>query len=489
MEYPKETKIKIQIENNDCKISYDNITDNNDNNDNIDNNDNNENNENNDNCEYINKNIHINSNLKTDQSNSTKKYNYPTNFDDNEISLTISHTSKNENSKNISLLEITDKSVFFADSSNNKNYPALNTTLENKEKCNNFKNKKIKIEKLNPSFLKVEKNLFPIYRKTINTENNKNSLINKILHNYHSKNNPKKSQLFSKKITKQIKLKLNVYKNQTILKKKNLCKKDINNKNSFHLNSIINNSQNLYSENKLNITNKSHISLPSNSSSMCNNSRYSYFSGTQRNTEKPFFDNNLSNCNLQKIYNINRLKRCIFLNQRRFLNTDNSNTNISNSISNTNISSTCKTSRKSSDIFLETTAKKLFNYLNSSEKNNFSTIKKIRTENKLYKKKTIIKKNLSGSRISYSKNVIKNKKPNVCVVASKNGIKMENIKKYRKKTSIGNKNNIIKSTLKLHGEKSSDNLKRKLKYCKSNSLNWDGMKNLKNILGSSNKSK
>ena len=467
MEFTKEPKIKIQLENNSCKISYDNITDDNDYN------------------ECLNKNININSNLQTDQSTSTKKYNYPTNFDDSEISLTVSHTSKNENSKNISLLEITDKSVFFAD--NSKNYPILNKMPENKENFKNFKDKKIKTEQLNVESFKMEKDHFTIEHKTINKENNRNNLINKILHNFHTTNNQKKCQLFSKKITKQIKLKLNLNINQMNLRKKNIYKNDIINKNALHLNNIINNNKNLYSENKINTSNKSHISLPSYSSAY-NNSQCSYYSGTQRNTEKHFFDRNLSNSGFQKIFNINKLRKTIFLNQGIFLNTDNSNTNISNSVSNTNINSTGKTSRKSSEILLEATTKKLFSYLNSGTKNNCSSNnKRVQTENKVFKNKTNMKKNLNSFVNSCNNNIVQNKKSNINIIAMKNGAKMGNNKEYRKKANMGIKKDIIKYMFKLYGEEFIKNGKQKLKYCKSNSSNWKRIKKLKNILGNSNK--
>ena len=152
MDFSQEEKIKIQIENNNCIIS-------------------------NLNCNKTNSNNSTNTNTKTSSLKKIQKN--LSNELDNELSLSISETSENDCSKNkndISMLEITDKSIFNSEA---KNGSMIKKTPETKKKYvkekkikkikeavvrklnfdlpknSNIDNTKIKIEKKYPLFSKI----------------------------------------------------------------------------------------------------------------------------------------------------------------------------------------------------------------------------------------------------------------------------------------------------------------------------------------------
>ena len=117
MEYSQEEKIKIQIENNNCIISTLKSS-------------------------KTNSNTSTNKNTKASSLKKVSK-NLLTNLD-NEVSFSISNSSNDDlpnNNKDISMLEITDKSIFFSDMNLN-NGSMLNKTPETKIKSG--KDKKIR---------------------------------------------------------------------------------------------------------------------------------------------------------------------------------------------------------------------------------------------------------------------------------------------------------------------------------------------------------
>ena len=125
MEYSQEEKIKIQIDNNNCIISGFNTY-------------------------KTNSNISTNNNTKT---SSIKKFqkNLQNNLD-NEISLSISKSQDNDNYNNndLSMIEITEKSIFNSEFNNNGSFN--NKSQETKKKNKEKKLKKVKegiIKKLN----------------------------------------------------------------------------------------------------------------------------------------------------------------------------------------------------------------------------------------------------------------------------------------------------------------------------------------------------
>jgi hypothetical protein len=117
MEYSQEEKIKIQIENNNCIIST---------------------------LKSSKTNSNISTNKDTKASSIKKVSKNLLNNLDNELSLSISKSSDDNlpnNKKDISMLEITDKSIFFSDMNMN-NGSILKKTPETKIK--NGKEKKLK---------------------------------------------------------------------------------------------------------------------------------------------------------------------------------------------------------------------------------------------------------------------------------------------------------------------------------------------------------
>lgn len=250
MEYPKDAKIKLKLENNNLKI-------------------------------FINENHKTNTRIKPEKSTSfISKIKNNTNKIDEELSLTISNTSKNENTKNnnnsASLLEITDKSVFFSEMTN-KNYSLINNNnankeLEDNEKSKNSKNKKIEIRKLNLDTIKTEAQRLTNIPKAKNEI--KLPLINRIISNYskQSKEATKKfSKISSKKITKAIKLKISINSNLISMRKNSLNA----NGNKSHVIKY----KNFHTNKKL------QTSIPSNSSPQI--SQYS-LNSTQKNTKYQF---------------------------------------------------------------------------------------------------------------------------------------------------------------------------------------------------------
>jgi hypothetical protein len=184
MEYSQEEKIKIQIENNNCIISTLKSSKTNSN----------------------------NSTNKSTKASSLKKVSKNLLYNlDNELSLSISKSSDDDlpnNNKDISMLEITDKSIFFSDMNMN-NGSLLNKTPET-TKINNGREKKIKkmkeavVQKLN---FDLSKN------NNLRVKNqNKYPLLNKIILDYQQLYKPKekfKCNFITKRITKKIKMNLN----------------------------------------------------------------------------------------------------------------------------------------------------------------------------------------------------------------------------------------------------------------------------------------
>ena len=217
MDFSQEEKIKIQIENNNCIIS-------------------------NLNCNKTNSNNSTNTNTKTSSLKKIQKN--LSNELDNELSLSISETSENDCSKNkndISMLEITDKSIFNSEA---KNGSMIKKTPETKKKY--VKEKKIKkikeavVRKLNfdlPKNSNIDNTKIKIEKKY--------PLFSKIILDY--QHNPKE-KIFkkSKRITKKIKINLNfkeinLHKNNSFKENKNNFKdksESINDAN--YLNNFIN---------------------------------------------------------------------------------------------------------------------------------------------------------------------------------------------------------------------------------------------------------
>ena len=183
MEYSQEEKIKIQIENNNCIISTLKSS-------------------------KTNSNTSTNKNTKASSLKKVSK-NLLTNLD-NEVSFSISNSSNDDlpnNNKDISMLEITDKSIFFSDMNLN-NGSMLNKTPETKIKSG--KDKKIRkmkeavVRKLN--FERSKNNNLKIKKE------NKYPLLKKIILDYQHLYKPKekiKCNFIRKRITKKIKMNLN----------------------------------------------------------------------------------------------------------------------------------------------------------------------------------------------------------------------------------------------------------------------------------------
>ena len=183
MEYSQEEKIKIQIENNNCIISTLKSS-------------------------KTNSNTSTNKNTKASSLKKVSK-NLLTNLD-NEVSFSISNSSNDDlpnNNKDISMLEITDKSIFFSDMNLN-NGSMLNKTPETKIKSG--KDKKIRkmkeavVRKLN--FERSKNNNLKIKKE------NKYPLLKKIILDYQHLYKPKekiKCNFIKKRITKKIKMNLN----------------------------------------------------------------------------------------------------------------------------------------------------------------------------------------------------------------------------------------------------------------------------------------
>ena len=185
MDYSQEEKIKIQIENNNCIISTLKSS-------------------------KTNSNISTNKNTNTKTSSLKKVSKNLSNNLENELSLSISKSSDDglpKNNKDISMLEITDKSIFFSDMNMN-NASILKKTPETKVKTG--KEKKIKkmkeavARKLN--FERSKNNNLRVKNE------NKYPLLNKIILDYQQLNKPKekiKCNFITKRITKKIKMNLN----------------------------------------------------------------------------------------------------------------------------------------------------------------------------------------------------------------------------------------------------------------------------------------
>lgn len=183
MEYSQEEKIKIQIENNNCIIST--LKSN-----------------------KTNSNISTNKNTKASSLKKVSK-NLSNNLD-NELSLSISKSSDDDlpnNNKDISMLEITDKSIFFSDMNMN-NGSLLKKTPEAKVKSGREK----KIKKLKEAVArKLNFDLSKNNNMRVKNEN-KYPLLNKIILDYQQLYKPKekiKCNFIRKRITKKIKMNLN----------------------------------------------------------------------------------------------------------------------------------------------------------------------------------------------------------------------------------------------------------------------------------------
>ena len=183
MEYSQEEKIKIQIENNNCIISTLKSS-------------------------KTNSNISTNKNTKASSIKKVSK-NLLNNLD-NELSLSISKSSDDNlpnNKKDISMLEITDKSIFFSDMNMN-NGSILKKTPETKIK--NAKEKKIKKMK---EAVARKLNFDSSKNNNLRIKNeNKYPLLNKIILDYQQLYKPKeklKCNFITKRITKKIKMNLN----------------------------------------------------------------------------------------------------------------------------------------------------------------------------------------------------------------------------------------------------------------------------------------
>ena len=183
MEYSQEEKIKIQIENNNCIIST---------------------------LKSSKTNSNISTNKDTKASSIKKVSKNLLNNLDNELSLSISKSSDDNlpnNKKDISMLEITDKSIFFSDMNMN-NGSLLNKTPETKIKNGIEK----KIKKMKEAVAR-KLNFNSSKNNNVRVKNeNKYPLINKIILDYQQLYKPKeklKCNFITKRITKKIKMNLN----------------------------------------------------------------------------------------------------------------------------------------------------------------------------------------------------------------------------------------------------------------------------------------
>ena len=241
MEYSKESKIKIQIDNNNCIISGFNTY-------------------------KTNSNISTNNNTKT---SSIKKFqkNLQNNLD-NENSLSISKSTDNNNYNNndLSMIEITEKSIFSSEFNNGSFY---NKSPETKKKNKEKRIKKMKeavIRKLNfdlPSNNNINTS------KNKKKQENKYPLLNKIILDTQQKPPDKKlkNNVITKKITKKIKINLNfkeinLRKNNSFKKNNNDSKEKCNTINNItNKNNIIllNKNKNISFHNIFNSSNKNNI--------------------------------------------------------------------------------------------------------------------------------------------------------------------------------------------------------------------------------------
>jgi hypothetical protein len=181
MEYSQEEKIKIQIENNNCIIST---------------------------LKNSKANSTISTNSKTRSFSLKKIQKFLPRSIDNELSLSISKTSENDSrskKSDISMVEITDKSIFNSD---NDNY-SLNKISDSKKIKKMKKIKEAVGKKLNFDFPK--KNIINNLKITTNRNGNKYPLLNKIIFDYQNKPIEKKikNNLMTKRITKKLKINLN----------------------------------------------------------------------------------------------------------------------------------------------------------------------------------------------------------------------------------------------------------------------------------------
>lgn len=182
MEFSREEKIKIKIDNNNCIISG---------------------------IKTSKTNSNISSNVKT-KSSSLKKFQKIHNNLYNEISLSISNSIEKENNNNdLSMLEITEKSIFSSEIKNG----SINNNKES-EKKKEKKLKKIKDlvgRKLNFDLVKNNKKNINDFSQIKNKKINKSHLLNKIILDYSHKPMEKKIHYnpIKRRITKTIKMNLN----------------------------------------------------------------------------------------------------------------------------------------------------------------------------------------------------------------------------------------------------------------------------------------
>lgn len=272
MQYSKEQKIKIQIENNNCIISGFNTY-------------------------KTNSNISTNNNTKT---SSIKKFqkNLQNNLE-NDISLSISKSQDNENYNNndLSMIEITEKSLFNSEFNNGS---FNNKTPETKKKNKEKKIKKMKeavIRKLN--FDLPNKNYINS-SKTKKIQENKYPLLNKIIFNSHKKPAEKKTinNIITKKITKKIKMNLNFKE----INLHNSFKRNNNSKEHCNtINDINNKNKNISFNMNINLNSKENIKKNSTKNSLKKQKKLKkQISLTLNTKEKLIKDNNHNSINLNK---------------------------------------------------------------------------------------------------------------------------------------------------------------------------------------------
>ena len=203
MEFSREEKIKIQIDNNNCIISG---------------------------IKTSKTNSNISTNTKTKASSLKKFQKNMHNNLYNEISLSISNSlEKDANNNDLSMMEITEKSIF---SSEMKNGSFNNNKGSEKKKEKKIRKiKDIVGRKLIFDFVKSNKNYMSNISKIKNKRLNKSHLLNKIILDYNHKPLEKKmhNNLITRRITKKIKINLNF---KEINLRKNHSFRE--NKKSFH---------------------------------------------------------------------------------------------------------------------------------------------------------------------------------------------------------------------------------------------------------------
>lgn len=391
MEYSQEETIKIQIENNNCIISG------------IKNN-------------KTNSNISTNNNTKT---SSLKKFQKNIqNKIDNEISLSISKSSEKGNFNNdLSMVEITEKSIFNSDL---KNGSFNNKTPDTKKKYKEKKHKKIKeavVRKLNFDFPNNN-----INNSTKIKKENKYPLLNKIILDYKHKPTEKKTKnnLVTKRITKKIKINLNfkeinLHKNNSYRKNKNELNLEYAN-----INDNINNNTILKKKNKISYNN------------IFNNKNLNTKDNLNLNIKLRTRQNSERKKNIKK-----QLKKQISLtitNKDKYLNDINHNKSkkkYKNLIINT-------LKRNSFNNFLEMPIKKYNTYLTSV--NNSSILKDKKNKPK-YQSLINAKDKIKKKSIKYTNN-----NPNHCHRNALSNYKYENINKKHIYISTYNFCNSLKST-------------------------------------------